>query len=557
MGLAMSDEKITLDLGLVLDGDGDNANKDQNEANQLDSAGELTLDLSSTVSGDDAKVSSSSPAAGSGNTAPEALSADIGTLNLDGNGEEAAEADPAQLELSGSSEEGGDFVQVNLEELPEQPVDDEMPQSEAEYWDGATDLFTGITNAGESSINITQSKLSGLDEQKKKVIGLGIVVALLFGVVLLDPTILDPLLGGSDDEFMEDELGLVEESDDSGEVGFDDLEDDELGGDLDQAVVDSEEDEVMEMDAGDSSEESFDGATEDDADDPSVAMDDQGQDKSPSSNQEVAWEENPYWALPNHFGEAVDKPIETWTVEQEEAWRENLNSKFIWQKYKVLEEIKDLKLAGSEVLLWDLTRGKKLWLRVKALMALADFGEIVSIKDVYDAIVDERSSTIARFVKRFKKDPSVGELFVLRQMIRVLDERGRREVLRVIAKNNDKYSDLYLTAGTYDPDERVSRWANKAAGNMSEDQYLLLSNVVMGKQEFTDDLKAKQADELDKQKTRENLFGGMVDEEAEAQKKDLERKAKEGDVAAQDLLDGEADEGVLEEVDPEEVMIYD
>ena len=93
-------------------------------------------------------------------------------------------------------------------------------------------------------------------------------------------------------------------------------------------------------------------------------MGDQGQDESLSSNQEVAWEENPYWALPNHFGEAVDKPIETWTVEQEEAWRENLNSKFIWQKYS-LEEIKDLKLAGSEVLLWDLTRGKKLWLRVR------------------------------------------------------------------------------------------------------------------------------------------------------------------------------------------------
>ena len=152
-------------------------------------------------------------------------------LNLDGADEESAQADPAQLELSGSSDGSGDFVQVNLDELPEQPVDDEMPQSEAEYWDSANDLFTGITNAGESSINITQSKTGSLDEKKKKVIGLGIVVALLFGVVLLDPTILDPLLGGSDDDYMDDELGLVEESDDDGEVGFDDLEDDEVDGD--------------------------------------------------------------------------------------------------------------------------------------------------------------------------------------------------------------------------------------------------------------------------------------------------------------------------------------
>ena len=68
MGLAMSDGKITLDLGLGLDGDGDSANKDQNGANQSGGIGELTLDLSSTVAGDDEKV-----VHGSGDTAPEAL----------------------------------------------------------------------------------------------------------------------------------------------------------------------------------------------------------------------------------------------------------------------------------------------------------------------------------------------------------------------------------------------------------------------------------------------------------------------------------------------------
>ena len=85
----------------------------------------------------------------------------------------------------------------------------------------------------------------------------------------------------------------------------------------------------------------------------------------------------------------------------------------------------------------------------------------VSIKDVLDATQDARPSTIANFVKRFKKESTIGEMFVLRQMIRVLDTRGRKEILKVLAKQKDKYSELYLAAATFDPEPSVSRWAER------------------------------------------------------------------------------------------------
>ena len=237
---------------------------------------------------------------------------------------------------------------------------------------------------------------------------------------------------------------------------------------------------------------------------------------------EVDYRDNPYWGLPNDFAEKLDKPIETWTVEQEDAWRENLSSKFIWQKYKTLDEIKDARLAGSEILLWDLVGERKLWLRLKALMALADFGEKVSIKDVLDASIDARPSTLANFVKRFRQKSSVGELFVLRQLIRIMDQKGRFEVLRVLAERSDIYTDLYLVAGAMDPEEKIAKWAERKLENIDPEKLEQLSFVVKGKAEFKEDAILEEQPQL-------------IDDEPEEGKEVVEENQGQPEVNEQEL----------------------
>ena len=372
----MSDEKITLDLGI------------DDESPTLD----LSKDLDQKVT----VPAESGENNNSGNTTPEALSGgEIKTLDLSELGNTTAETGESASKASGgaeiSVEAGADepgpndadgFVPVVLEDLPDQPVSQgdlgEQGMSEADYWDGAGDLFTGVTgmNQALSTSEGTDIKtgsgkfdLKNLDERQKKFLGIGVLVALLAGLFVMDPTLLDPILGGGDDyaevEDSEDEqeLDLVEEDGDT--LVEDDFNLEEVEEGNEEAVAGEEvvDGELVANNDAEAPAEDF--QIEDPGEEQVAAVDD----------ADVNWQDNPYWNLPNHFAESIDKPEVTWTVEQEEAWRVNLESKFVWQKYKVLKEIRDSKLAGSEVLLWDLSKERKLWLRMKALMALAEFGE--------------------------------------------------------------------------------------------------------------------------------------------------------------------------------------
>lgn len=553
----MSDDKLTLDLGMF-----------DNEPEDPSKKGEATV------------PSDSGSQAHSGNTKPGLLDDPIQTLNLTDNQPSLevsdlgnlAESTSDTLSLSdnevpptepipASSNEEDGFVPVNLDALPEQPVGSESGTSvsEADFWDGAGELFT---NAGTESSATNLQEAAGIEvqmasERRKKLLGIGLVVALLGGVVVMEPDLvsglLDDVISSSDTTYEEpSDLALVSE-DDLLETA---TENEEPQEDLTAAVGNGEA-----VAANDAEIE----AGEQDADTlENGAMDGLFEEEVATTNQageegvyEIDWRENPYWHLPNHFSETVEKPTETWTVEQEEAWRENLESKFIWQKYKVLGEIKDAKLLGSEILLWDLAKEKKLWLRLKALMALADFGEKVSMKDVLDAVEGVRPSTLASFVKRFKSKSSVGERFVLRQLVRVMDTNGRFQVLRVLDKQRDKYSDLYLSAGALDPDERVSKWAKRRVNKLEEKVAVRLDAVVKGKAEFEDETLLLDQQAEQEAKTEKNLFGGMVDNVAEREKQKLEEESAQGNLVAQDALEEEVTEEFEQDVDPEEVMIYE
>jgi hypothetical protein len=430
--------------------------------------------------------------------------------------------------------------------------------SEADYWNASSDLFTGAhLSDGNTNLPPTTSlEESAFSERRKRILAVVLLAAVLGGAVFTEPDLFLSFLNTDSYEEMEDpdEADLIGEETPDEDMG----EDGEITGDILGEEDEIEGDDPSLEDIADN-EETVDPNMDNEVVDGEVAPAEEEQfaEAPPQElgENEIDWKDNPYWNLPNHFSESIDKPLETWTVEQEEAWRENLDSKFIWQKYKVLDEIKDARLAGSEVLLWDLTREKKLWLRLKALMALADFGEKVSIKDVLDAVENARPSTIANFVKRFRKDSSVGELFVLRQMVRIMDTRGRYEILRVLKDQSDKYSDLYLTAGSLDPDEKVSRWAERKISSIEEKDLERLTLVVQGKAAFEDEtllLDQQAAENAEKEK---NLFGGMVDPVAEREKERIENEKKNGNLFAED--EGIEEEEFEEDEDMEEVMIYE
>ena len=83
----------------------------------------------------------------------------------------------------------------------------------------------------------------------------------------------------------------------------------------------------------------------------------------------------------------------------------------------------------------------------------------------------------------------------------------------------------------------------------------LLTSVVQGEQEFEDETLRLDREAAQKAEGTENLFGGMVDENAEEEER-LEEEKAAGNLMAEDALNEEA-EIYIEDADPEEVMIYE
>jgi hypothetical protein len=167
---------------------------------------------------------------------------------------------------------------------------------------------------------------------------------------------------------------------------------------------------------------------------------------------------NPYWALPNRI---VGKKLPigpAWTAGEEETFRAGLNHQFTWQRHKTVLDVRNRRLRGSEAILWDALSEKKFWTRMHAVIGLADFNVEVSLESVEVALGDAHSELVARFFKRFSDNSTAGTRFIMRQCIKLLDERGRLSVLKVLNRANDELRDLYMVAATKDPGRRIQRW---------------------------------------------------------------------------------------------------
>jgi hypothetical protein len=191
---------------------------------------------------------------------------------------------------------------------------------------------------------------------------------------------------------------------------------------------------------------------------------------------------NPYWELPNRIIGSQEPTGRIWSGEEETAFRAGLNNQFTYQQHKAVMDVRKLKLSGSDAILWEALQNKKFWTRIWAAIGLAEFNNEVSLETLEGVIQTARSELIATFLERLQQNPNPGQAFIARQLVKILDERGRLSALKVIYRSNDKLKDLYLAAATVDPGKKVQRWARYALGRkpMQPDKYNEMMEIVLG-----------------------------------------------------------------------------
>ena len=191
---------------------------------------------------------------------------------------------------------------------------------------------------------------------------------------------------------------------------------------------------------------------------------------------------NPYWELQNRIVGTQAPAGRVWSSDEELAFRAGLNHMFTYQQHKAVMDVRKLKLGGSDAILWEALQNKKFWTRIWAAIGLAEFNNEVSLETLEGVVEKARSELIATFLERLQHKPNPGQVFIARQLVKILDERGRLSALKVIYKSNDKLRDVYLTAATVDPGKKVQRWIRYALGRKPIDpnKYNELMEVVQG-----------------------------------------------------------------------------
>ncbi|MFK7873502.1 MAG: HEAT repeat domain-containing protein [Oligoflexales bacterium] len=170
--------------------------------------------------------------------------------------------------------------------------------------------------------------------------------------------------------------------------------------------------------------------------------------------------ENPYWDLDNSTRVVdTDKPV--WTEVEEVVWSRDLRSENPWHRYRVAVEVARYQLKGSERILWRLLQDSQLWVRMRALSGLGDFGVPLSIGVIHKVLQKARTDRLWRFLKRYMEVSTPGERYIMRGMIRFVGAKARFVILRSLANHRDAWTASYLKAALHDSDPRILAWTQR------------------------------------------------------------------------------------------------
>jgi hypothetical protein len=214
---------------------------------------------------------------------------------------------------------------------------------------------------------------------------------------------------------------------------------------------------------------------------------------APTSQVDLA---NPYWSLPNPLDDTMGVEGARLTAAQEERWRQGLAHPFVWQRYKTVMDMRAARLKGSQLLLNDALAQPKFWTRMEALIALAEAGEAVDIDSVEMVMRSTRRALIQNYFHRFRKDMSPGELYIMRQAIRIVDAGTRRVILENLVNRRDSINELYLVAATFDSNAKVNGWITQklAVQPLSESAKTRFQQVASGAEAAASAAPAPSAD---------------------------------------------------------------
>ena len=259
--------------------------------------------------------------------------------------------------------------------------------------------------------------------------------------------------------------------------------------------------------------------------------------------------ENPYVALSNILGPHPNPMNGVWTPALEVKWRNGLDHEFTYQHYKTVKGIREKRLDGSEILLYQALSEVKFWTRMEAIIALSEFGYAVSLTEVKGAVGNARSSLIKNYLSRFYHDQTPGIIYILKQIIKFADAPSRLVILKILKPLRQQENRIYLLAATYDKSPVIQKWLasvgiyqSSFSFQMITDYQKLVMNHLKGSDKAVDSEMEEKSRVVNSQAGSENLE---------------EEIAKEIQIYEKDLLeiDGEFEsDEALEQKDNAEIL---
>ena len=150
----------------------------------------------------------------------------------------------------------------------------------------------------------------------------------------------------------------------------------------------------------------------------------------------------------------------------EHEWRQDLQHRYFNKRLNAIREIRRLRMKGSEILLFESLDQPKLWLRMEALIGLAEFGVKYGINTAQRA-VSEAIIFTKKLLQKVPRKLIYSERYTLTQLLKISQAPVRVQILANLLQNRDVESHLFVQAARFDQDPLVKNWFQKNVGQSS------------------------------------------------------------------------------------------
>lgn len=156
-----------------------------------------------------------------------------------------------------------------------------------------------------------------------------------------------------------------------------------------------------------------------------------------------------YARLPNSVLGFSDSWLKEWTRDEEQRITQMAVSEFLFQRYSAVQEIYRLRLkSGIPILKQIFLQEDKLWIRLRAAVALAGVGEEVKSTELREVLESSSQQQLIRFFRRFQDWSTPSERYVMREALKVTPPKVRAEILKGLMRFSDSYTNLYAAAAS-------------------------------------------------------------------------------------------------------------